>query len=77
MQRRADRLHERAGADYGDTVVKHKWMRWRTFNYLVDQANALGMGAAAAFLYRVRSDCASMDELLRDVENRVHSSSSG
>jgi hypothetical protein len=68
MQRRADRLYERAGTDYGDTVVKHKWMRWRTYNGLIDRANALSIGAEGAFLYRMRRfGRESMYELLRDV----------
>ena len=54
MQRRADVPYERAGTDYSDTVVKHKWMRWRTYNRLIDRANALSGDADAAFLYRVR-----------------------
>jgi hypothetical protein len=54
--------------DYGDTVIKLKWMRWRTYNRLIDRANALSSGADAAFLYRMRRfGCQSMDELLRDV----------
>ena len=37
MQRRADAWYERAGTDYGDTVVKRKWMRWRTYNRLIEE----------------------------------------
>jgi hypothetical protein len=55
MQRRADALYSRAGSDYGEGfVVKHKWMRWRTFNRLMDRANLLSQYADAAFLYRLR-----------------------
>ena len=69
MQRRADALYERAGIDYRDTVVKHKWMRWRTYNRLIDRANALSSDADAAFLYRMRRlGRASMDELLLKLE---------
>jgi hypothetical protein len=69
MQRRADRLYERAGTDYGATVVKHKWMRWRTYNRLISRANALSIGADAGFLYRLRRfDCGSIDELLYELE---------
>lgn len=32
-------------------VVKRKWMRWRTFNRLMDQANALSTHSDALFLY--------------------------
>jgi hypothetical protein len=67
-RRRANASYERAGTDYGDTVVKHKWMRWRTYNRLIDRANALSVGADGAFLYRMRSlGCASINELLRKV----------
>jgi hypothetical protein len=45
MQRRADALYERAGTDSGDgMVIKRKGMRWRTFNRLMDHANALSTG---------------------------------
>jgi hypothetical protein len=65
MQRRADALYSRAGSDYGEGfVVKHKWMRWRTFNRLMDRANLLSQYADAAFLYRMRRfGFASLDDL--------------
>ncbi len=64
MQRRADALYSRAGTDYGEGIVfKHKWMRWRTFNRLMDRANLLSEYADAAFLYRMRRfGFASLDE---------------
>ena len=65
MQQRADALYSRAGTDYGEGfVVKHKWMRWRTFNRLMDRANLLSQYADAAFLYRMRRfGFASVDEV--------------
>lgn len=55
LQQRADKLYARAGTDYGDgMVVKRKWMRWRTFNRLVDRANALTTKSDALFLYGLR-----------------------
>ena len=55
MQRRADVLYDRADTDHSKGfVVKRKWMRWRTFNRLMDCANALSTGADAAFLWRIR-----------------------
>lgn len=54
MQRRADTLYGRAGTDYGDgMVIKRKWMRWSTFNRLMDQANELQQRADGAFVERV------------------------
>jgi hypothetical protein len=55
IQRRADALYSSAGRDLGDAFVqKHKWMRWRTFNRLMDRANRLSQCADAAFLYQLR-----------------------
>jgi hypothetical protein len=69
MQRRADALYERAGTDCGDIIAKQKWMRWSTYNRLIERANALSVGADAAFLYRMRRfGCESMDELLGEGE---------
>jgi len=67
MQRRADTLYERAGTDHGEGfVVKRKWMRWRTFNRLMNRANALSTGADAAFLWRLRRfGFDAPDELLK------------
>jgi hypothetical protein len=65
MQQRADALYGKAGTDYGEGfVVKHKWMRWRTFNRLMNRANQLSEYADAAFLYRMRRfGFTSLDEL--------------
>jgi hypothetical protein len=53
-ERRADQLYAQAGIeDDQGMIYKHKWMRWRTFNRLIDQANALGSAADAAFLFRL------------------------
>jgi hypothetical protein len=57
MQRRADAIYERLGAlDTGvaESVFKPKWMRWRTFNRLMDRANALGRYSDALFLLGLR-----------------------
>jgi len=52
-QRRADQLYARAGAEDDDGLVhKHKWMRWRTFNRLMDRADNLSAVANDAFVYR-------------------------
>jgi len=69
MQRRADTLYDRAGTDYGEgMVLKRKWMRWRTFNRLMDRANNLSSAADAGFLYRLRRfGYGSADELLREL----------
>jgi hypothetical protein len=54
MQRRADALYEQAGQDMGDGfVIKRKWMRWQTFNRLMDKANDLSNRADSAFVYRM------------------------
>ena len=67
MQRGASALYDRAGTDYGDgMVLKRKWMRWRTFNRLMDLANALDSAADSAFLYRMRRFAPKeLDDLLR------------
>jgi hypothetical protein len=45
-QRRADGLYARAGVEGDDGMIyKHKWMRSRTFNRLMDRANALTANA--------------------------------
>ena len=55
MLQRAHSLYSRAGTDYGEgLVVKRKWMRWRTFNQLMDRADLLSQRADEAFLYRLR-----------------------
>lgn len=71
MERRAKALYDRAGTDYGEgMVVKRKWMRWRTFNRLVDRANELSGAADAAFLSRVaRLGYGSAEDLLRDIDS--------
>lgn len=69
MQRRADMLYSKAGTDYGEGfVVKHKWMRWRTFNCLMDRANLLSQYADTAFLLRLRRfGFATFDDAVRHV----------
>ena len=53
-QWRADHLYARAGVeDDAGLVHKHKWMRWRTFNRLMDRANELQRAADCAFVERV------------------------
>jgi ribosomal protein S27AE len=56
MQRRADAIYARAGteSDDGTSIRKHKWMRWRTFNRLMDRGNELGRYSDALFLLRLR-----------------------
>lgn len=55
MQRRADELYARAGDEFEEGhVTKHKWMRWRTFNRLMDRANRLSEAADYGFLCRLR-----------------------
>jgi hypothetical protein len=52
-QRRADQLYARAGVEDDDGLIhKHKWMRWRTFNRLMDRADALSHHADDAFVLR-------------------------
>ena len=47
-------MYARAGMeDDAGLIHKHKWMRWRTFNRLVDRANRLDSAADAAFLLRL------------------------
>jgi hypothetical protein len=54
LQRRADGHYARAGIEGDDGLIyKHKWMRWRTFNRLVDQANDLAGAADAGFALRI------------------------
>jgi hypothetical protein len=54
MQQRAEALYARAGLDNGDGfVLKHKWMRWRTFNRLMEKADTVGAAADAAFVSRI------------------------
>jgi hypothetical protein len=69
MQRRADALYDRAGTDYGDgMVLKRKWMRWRTFNQLMNRANDLSSAADAGFVHRLcRLGDANVNELLREL----------
>lgn len=71
LQLRADRLYARAGTDYGDGfVVRRKWMRWRTFNRLIDRANAASACADDLFLYRLRRFGFAADTL-QDVMSAV------
>jgi hypothetical protein len=71
MERRADALWERAGADSGDgLVVKQKWMRWRTYKRLMKRADALSNGADAEVLWRLRRFGISLDGLLSDSEEQ-------
>jgi hypothetical protein len=69
MQRRADHLYARAGRDLGDgMVVKHKGMRWRTFNRLCDRASALSHQADARFIWRLRRfGVAGIEEAIADI----------
>ena len=54
MQLRAELLYHRAGIEDDDGyITKRKWMRWRTFNRLMDCANAASNAADTAFLYRL------------------------
>ena len=52
LQRRADELYARAGYDNedGTYIHKHKWMRWQTFDRLVDRANQVSREADIAAL---------------------------
>jgi hypothetical protein len=55
MERRSQKQYAKAGTEDEDgNIYKHKWMRWRTFNRLVDRADALSGEADARFLYRLR-----------------------
>lgn len=51
IQARAHKLFTRLGGD-SDFVMKPKWMRWRTFNRLVDQAHWLDAKADLLFASR-------------------------
>src|SRR5262249_21159912 len=54
-ERHADQLYARAGIEDDQGMIhKHKWMRWRTFSRLIDQANELSAAADASFLDRLR-----------------------
>jgi hypothetical protein len=54
IQRRAEKIYARAGTeDDAGLIYKHRWMRWRTFNRLMDRANGLDADADAAFLLRL------------------------
>ena len=52
LQRRADELYARAGVESedGKYILKHKWMRWGTFNRLMDRANQISGEADIAAL---------------------------
>ena len=52
LQQRADELYARAGAESedGKFIHKHKWMRCRTFNRLMDRANQTSREADIAAL---------------------------
>jgi hypothetical protein len=63
LERRADKLYARAGTETDEGfVVKHKWMRWRTFNRLMDQANELQRGADTIFVSDVAALLARLGE---------------
>jgi hypothetical protein len=54
MQRRADAIYARLGDTHDDGLVyKPKWMRWKTFNRLMDTANELAENADAFFALRI------------------------
>jgi len=53
MQRRADAIYDRlGGSDAEGMVYKPKWMRWRTFNRLMEQADYFAGESDAAFALR-------------------------
>ena len=69
MQRRAQKIYARLDGD-GEFLQKPKWMRWRTFNRLADQANAMDAAADQAFAVRCLMRFGMlpdnlMDELIR------------
>jgi hypothetical protein len=54
LDRAADKLYERAGLATDDgAIVKRKRMRWRTFNRLMDRANAPSRPSDAMFAVRL------------------------
>lgn len=54
VERRAAQLCERAGVeDQEGTVHKHKWMRWRTYNRLMERAGDLNAVADWGFASRI------------------------
>lgn len=54
MQQRADAIYDRlGGADDRDLVHKPKWMRWKTFNRLMESANDYAAEADAAHALRI------------------------
>ena len=70
LQSRADELYARAGweSDDGSLVHKHKWMRWRTFNRLMDRANRVSREAdVAALAGLARLGFLSWDEMYASV----------
>lgn len=69
LERRADQLYARAGVeDDAGLIHKHKWMRWRTFNRLMDQANDLAGAADASFALRImRLFGKTPDDLYKDL----------
>jgi hypothetical protein len=54
LDRRAAHLQHRAGTenDHG-WIIKHKWMRWPTFNSLMDRANELEAESTLQIMQRV------------------------
>lgn len=69
-QRRADALYAKSGSESDDrkTIHKHKWMRWRTLNRLMDKANALLGHADVLFLTRLRRfGFAGVDEAVAEI----------
>jgi hypothetical protein len=66
LQRRSDQLYARAGTEDDDgRIAKHKWMRWRTFNRLLDRAGAYARASDAEAILRLgRLGYAGVDEFL-------------
>jgi len=53
VQRRADKICEHAGIDdEAGLVHKRKWMRWRTYDRLMNRAAELNAVADSAFALR-------------------------
>jgi hypothetical protein len=71
MQSRAEALYARAGTDYGDgMVIKHKWMRWRTFNRLCDEASRYSADADCRFISRLqRFGFTGVEEAIADIRD--------
>ena len=53
LQRRAERIYQRLGGEDDEGLIhKPKWMRWKTFNRLMDRAHTLAEAADEVFVYR-------------------------